>query len=248
MAALNNNIPSPETEITPQPEPGLSFFQRLVAIFVDPLRLFEDLRNRPSWLLPLMLVIFSSILFTVVTKDYMIEFRKEMIYDSRKMSEEMKDQAIDQLENMTPRAYYLQSAIGGVIGVLFIYLIASGIFLMTGNFVLGGKATFKQIFALYVWGNMVTVVEYLLKMFLVVQKGSMHVYTSLAILMDPSEYKTVTFQVLNAFDVFAIWKVILWSIGFAVIYRFSYKKAYATIITLYVLFTLFSIGLGQLFV
>ena len=75
----------------------------------------------------------------------------------------------------------------------------------------------------------------------------MQVYTSLAVLMDLADKKTVLFSILNAFDVFMIWKVILWSIGMSVIYQFSRAKGYTAVISLYVIFIAISVGLGQLF-
>ncbi|NOX89582.1 MAG: YIP1 family protein [Calditrichaeota bacterium] len=225
----------------------LSPVEKVIGIFTDPGRVFKALRANPTWLLPLSLIILMTIVFTVVTKDLMIEYRKEVIYDSKRIPEEYKDKAIDQLDNMSPKAYYIQTVGGGVVGIVIVYLLVSGVFLLVGNFVLGGKASFKQVFALYVWGNMVALLEMPVKMVLALAKGSMHVYTSLAIFLDPANSKTVLFQLLNGVDVFAVWKVILWSIGFSIIYRFTRKKSYIAITTLYIIFLLFTVTIGHLF-
>ena len=189
-----------------------------------------------------------TIIFTVATKNQMLEYRKQMIYDSQRIPEELKDKSIEQIENMSPGAYYTQTIIGSTFGILIVYGLGAAFFLFVGNFVLGGKASYKQMFALFTWANMVSIVELLVKMVLILQKNSAEVYTSLALFMDPSKSKTFLFQLLNAVDIFAIWKVILWSIGFGIIYRFSAKKSYITVITMYVLYVLISIGIGQLFV
>jgi len=226
----------------------LPISQQLVKIFTDPVTFFQNLRENPTWLLPLILIILMSIIFTSVTKDQMLEFRKQMIYDSEKIPEELKDQSIEQIENMSPGAYFTQAVIGSFIGVGLIYVIGAGFLLLIGNFFLGGQATFKQMFALFTWANMVSIVEMLVKMILVLQKNSMEVYTSLALFMDPAKSKTFIFQLLNAIDVFTIWKVILLAIGFGIIYRFSAKKSYITVISIYVVYVLLSIGIGRLFV
>ncbi len=231
-----------------QTVPKLTVGQQVIKVFTDPVTFFQHLRNNPTWLLPLVLIILMSIAFASITKDQMLEYRKQMILDSEKIPEEFKDKSIEQIENMTPSAYYVQTVLGSVIGIVIVYAIGAGLFLVVGNFFLGGKATFKQMFALFTWANMVSIVEMLVKMILILQKNSMEVYTSLALLMDPAKSKTFLFQLLNAVDIFAIWKVILWSIGFGIIYRFSAKKSYVTVISLYIVYVLVSIGFSRLFV
>jgi len=222
-----------ESSMEEQKLANLSVGQQIVKIFTDPITFFQHLRDNPTWLLPLILIILMSIAFASITKDQMLEYRKQMILDSEKIPEEFKDQSIEQIENMTPTAYYVQTVLGSVIGIAIVYVIGAGLFLLVGNFFLGGKATFKQMFALFTWANMVSIVEMLVKMILILQKNSMEVYTSLALLMDPAKSKTFLFQLLNAVDIFAIWKVILWAIGFGIIYRFSAKKSYVTVISIF---------------
>lgn len=239
---------NPESSMEEQKLPKLSVGQQIVKVFTDPITFFQHLRDNPTWLLPLILIILMSIAFASITKDQMLEYRKQMILDSEKIPEEFKDQSIDQIENMTPTAYYVQTVLGSTIGIVIIYAIGAGLFLVVGNFFLGGKATFKQMFALFTWANMVSIVEMLVKMLLILQKNSVEVYTSLALLMGPAKSKTFLFQLLNAVDIFAIWKVILWAIGFGIIYRFSAKKSYVTVISLYIVYVLVSIGFSQLFI
>jgi len=249
----NNFIPHennlPETQPgTMENEENLSPLQKLIYIFTNPTKTLTTLRNNPTWVLPLLLIMLMTVAFTIVTKDLMIEYRKEIILNSDKIPEEQKDLALERLDNMSPKAFYIQSIGGGLVGLVLVYLFAAGVFIVVGNFILGGKATFKQIFALYVWGNMVSLVELPVKAGMALAKGSAQVYTSLAVFMDPSKSKTILFQILNAVDIFNIWRIILWSIGFALIYRFSPKKSYIAVISIYLFYILLSIGLGRLFI
>lgn len=244
-----NTLLDPNNEIhQAEIEPKLSAGQKLIYIFTDPQKTLATLRNNPTWLLPLVLIMLMTVAFTIATKDLVIEYRKEIILNSDKIPEEQKDLALERLENMTPKAFYIQSIGGGLVGLVLVYLFASGVFILVGNFILGGKATFKQIFSLYVWGNMVSLVELPVKGAMALAKGSAQVYTSLAVLMDPSQSKTVLFQLLNAVDIFNIWRIILWAMGFMVIYRFSAKKSYIAVISIYVFYVFLSIGLGRLFI
>jgi hypothetical protein len=127
------------------------------------------------------------------------------------------------------------------------YAIVALAFMVVGNFILGGEATFKQNYALFAWGSTIGIVESIVKIPMMLIKNSVEVYTSLAILMDSSESKTVMFKILNAFDIFAIWKVIVISIGFSILYKFSRGKSYSAIGGLYAIYILIAIGLSQLF-
>ncbi len=245
----SNTLLDPNNEINrAETEPKLSAGQKLIYIFTDPQKTLATLRNNPTWLLPLVLIMLMTVAFTIATKDLVIEYRKEIILNSEKIPEEQKDLALERLENMTPKAFYIQSIGGGLVGLVLVYLFASGVFILVGNFILGGKATFKQIFSLYVWGNMVLLVELPVKGAMALAKGSAQVYTSLAVLMDPSQSKTVLFQLLNAVDIFNIWRIVLWAMGFMVIYRFSAKKSYIAVISIYVFYVFLNIGLGRLFI
>lgn len=247
-----NIIPSNQDNVNNEEETNqavnLSPWQKVVYIFTDPVKVFYSLRSRPTWVLPLLLIIIMTSLFNVATKDLMLEYRKQMILNSNRIPEDRKDLILEQLENMPAKNYYIQSIGGGLVGLILVYLLAAGVFIFVGNFILGGKATFSQIFALYVWGNMVSLIELPLKAGLALAKGSVQVYTSLAVFMDPAQSRTALFQILNAVDIFNIWRIILWSVGFAVIYRFTLKKSYITVISIYVFYILLSIGLSRLFI
>lgn len=230
----------------PEPE-KLNLVNKTVGIFTQPERVLASLKERPDWLFPLTVVILISILFAVTTRRQMMEFQKQSIYNSTIIQEEQKDEMIDRMENQSDEAFYVQSVGGTVVSTIFVYLVAAGVFLFVGNFILGGKASFKQIFAMYSWVGLISGLEYLIKIPLVLAKDSFQVYTSLAVLLDPSQSKTLLFQILNAFDLFAIWRVALWGMGFAVIYNFSKRTSYTAVISVYVIYLAIAIAISQMF-
>lgn len=236
-------------EITHGTEQGtakLSFTAKFIRIFTDPATVFEDVRIRPDWLLPLLITVVISVGFSLVTQDLMIDFQKEAIYENSLIPEELKDAAIEQNENKSPMRLNIESIGQSVLGVFVVYLFAAGAFLVVGNFILGGKASFKQLFSLVSWTGLIGGLELLVKLPLALSKGTLHVYTSLALLMDLSQKKTPLFMILDAIDVFTIWKIVLWSMGMSIIYQFSKAKGYTAIISLYAIYLLVVIGISQL--
>jgi len=235
------------TEQTVEEQPKMSGINKIINIFTDPGSVFRDLRRYPTWLLPFSLVMLMSIVFTISTEDLILKYQKEAIYNSTLIPEEQKDQIIEKYENKTPKRRHIESVIAGVVNVSVLFVVAAGIFWIVGNFVLGGAASFKQLFCMYSWAGMITVLELIIKLPLSLAKGSLNVYTSLAVLMDPEQSKTILFQILNAFDIFTIWKIVLWGMGFGVIYNFSKGKSYAAVISLYILYLIGAIVFAQIF-
>ena len=225
----------------------MGFMTKATRLITDPQSMFENLRLHPDWLLPVLVGILVTIAFAFLISDVMFEFQKDAIYENSMIPEEFKDVAIEQMENKTVMRRNIETIAGSLIQVFLVYLIGAGAFFLVGNFFMGGQAKFKQLFSLFSWVGLIGVLEMGLKLPLILRKGSMQVYTSLAVLMDLADKKTVLFSILNAFDVFMIWKVILWSIGMSVIYQFSRAKGYTAVISLYVIFIAISVGLGQLF-
>ena len=233
--------------VTEMAAPKLSAVQKIIGIFSNPTPVYENLRIYPDWLIPVLITMVMSIIFVFSTSDLTVQIQKEAIYNNSMIPEEYKDKAIENIENKTEMERNLEATAGSVINILIVYLVAAGAFFVFGNFLLGGDAKFKQIFAMYSWTGLIGALELLVKLPMALAKGSLHVYTSLAVLLDPGQEKTILFGLLNAIDIFTIWKIILWASGMSIIYRFSKGKGYTAAISLYLIVLVVSIGFSQIF-
>ncbi len=235
---------SDQAELT---QKELSMLETFIAVFTNPEQAFQSIKARPNWLFPVIAIILFGILSSIFLADINIEMQKKAILDSERIQEEQKDMFLAEFEDPS----FMRKYGFGIIGIAFYvfagFSIAALAFMVVGNFIMGGSTTFKQNFTLFAWGSLIGIVESLIKIPLMVSKGTIEVYTSLAVFMDSSQSKTVLFGILNAIDLFAIWKIIVFAIGFSVIYNFSKGKSYAAVISLYVLYTLGAVGISQLF-
>jgi hypothetical protein len=226
-------------------EPKLSFITKLVLIFTNPGKVFNNLKLYPDWLIPILLIIVVTIASSFLLKDIGIREVKQQILDSDQYNEEQKEMIVQRMEQTGPLSVVMSVA-GPVVMVFISFAVAAGVFYLSGSFIFGGTSTYKTVFAVYTWGYMVSIVEALIKIPLVLAKDSIHVYTSLAVLMDPAESKTMLFKLANAFDIFAIWRLILWGMGIGIIYKFSAGKSYGIVVFWYIVWTLISAGLSSL--
>jgi hypothetical protein len=227
-------------------EVQLSTGTKLGLIFTNPTRVFESLTKKPDWLIPTLIIVILSVASAYFLRDITMEMQKERILASERIPEEQKDTLLQQFEQ-GGSMQVIMGMVGAVVFVFASFAIVAALFMFTGNVVLGGQANYKTMLAVYAWGFMASVPEAIIKIPLMLAKNSIHVYTSLAILFDTSESETVLFKIANAIDIFALWRVALWAIGFSVVYKFTKGKSYAVIGAWYVIWVAVSIGLSSLF-
>jgi len=226
--------------------PAMTAVERTVNVFNAPEKAFIDINRYPTWLFPLMLILVSSLAFMYVTHDLQASFQKKIIMDSERFTEEQKDQILEGMDNPSFLREYVVPMVGVSVTVFAIPAILAGIFMLFGNFVFGGAATYKNIFSVTAWAGLIGIVEMIVKVPLMLAKETMEVYTSLAVLMDASLSKTWLFQLLNIVDIFTIWKIIVFGLAFSVVFKLSKNKSYATLSVLYVVFAVISIILTRL--
>ncbi len=226
----------------------ISLTQKLILIFTNPTKVFENLVLKPDWIIPTLLIIVFSIGASFFVYDIQLDDQRQKFLKNENIPEERKDLILEQLDEAQNSSTRMIRPIVAIIIFTFVSIAAvAGVLLIAGNFVLGGKADYKSMLAIYAWGYLVAIPETLIKIPLMMAKESVHVYTSLALLFDPSDAETVIFKLANAVDLFSIWRIVLWSIGFSIVYKLSGEKSYSVVISLYVIYVLIYIGISSLF-
>ncbi len=217
-------------------------------VLTDPNSAFEQIARSPSWLFPIVLSLIVSFSFMFYTQDIQIEYQKKAILESDRIPDEQKDTALENLEQPSFFMHTVMPSVGIVISVFAVPAFLATVFMFFGNFVFGGSASFSTLFAVSAWGGLVGVVEALIKLPLVVINHSLEIYTSLALLFDPADSKTLLFQLANAVDIFALWKIFVFGAAFGAVYKLSAAKSYGTVTALYVIYSLVAIGMSRLFI
>lgn len=110
-----------------------------------------------------------------------------------------------------------------------------GIFFFGGNIILGGTTDFRTMFSLNVYVAVIGSLGLLLKLPLVIAKGSTDILTNLAILIPANMDETIFYKLLNMIDVVLIWQTVLLAMGFIIIYDWQQKKANTLVIGIWVL-------------
>ena len=240
----------PESEAgNSEPVEEMSAGQRIVGIFTSPQKVFQYLRVKPEFWIPVILAIIVGVISSYLVYDIAISDTISN-YEKMDMPDQQRDMIIDSIESRRTGPWrYTSIFIFPIIGVFVIFALVTLAYWFVGNVVLGGKAKFKQVFSAFAYSYLIlTIVGAIVKVPLMLSNQTIKVQTSLAAFMSQEASKTALYRFLDAFDIFTIWMLVVFAIGYAVIYRFSQVKAFMGVFVTWLLYVLvFGVALGSFF-
>ena len=202
---------------------GLSMIQRLIGIIISPNKTFSYIKEKPDWIIPLLVAITISLSVQIVIKPYFFNSKQ---YETTIIDlMEKADMDRESAEEMMQKNITIAMPLFALIGTPLILLLLSGAMFLGGNLVMGGETSFKHLFSINAYVGIVGAVGMLLTLPLIMAKGSTDILTSLAILMPPEADETILYKLLSLFDVIVIWESVVAAIGLAIIYNWAQKKA-----------------------
>jgi len=221
--------------------------QRLLGVFVSPRETFEDVAVRPNFWIPVIAMVVVYVVTGFFTIDLDLRHGLKIIRDMPMMKEEMIAKAEEGIEAEMNSPWRFSRLVTTVAFIGFSWIVVSSISLLVGNVILGGEAKFKTIFSITAWAYLITLVERIVKTILGLAKDSKEVVTSLAVFKPLDEAKTLGFNLLNRFDVFTIWYLMVYIIGISAVYKFSAGKSTAMVVSLWLLGSAIFLSINQLF-
>lgn len=232
-----------------EPAEELNVIQRIIGIFTGPVKVFEYLRLRPDYLTPIILAIILAIFSAVLIHDIAINDQIIKFEENDRIPQEQKERILDGLEASKEGPRKLAGIIVfPILGVIIIFALISAIFLFIGNVLLGGKARFKQIFSAYGYSFLIaSILGTIVKLPMMLSQQTTQIHLSPAVFLDSSAEGSALFRFMSSLDIFEIWSLIVFGIGFAVIYRFSQLKGVVSVIIAWLVYVvIFKVVLGGL--
>ena len=212
---------------------GMTPVQKMVGMLLSPSKTFEQIKVKPDWLIPMIFILFATLTVQLVSKPYFFNSRQyeKMIEDTI----EKTDMDREAVESMMQKQIGIMMPVGALVMTPIIILVFAGIFFFGGNIILGGTTDFRTMFSLNVYVGAIGSLGLLLKLPLIIAKGSTDILTNLAILMPADMDETILYKLLNMIDVVLIWQTVLLAMGFMIIYDWQQKKANRLVIGVWVL-------------
>ena len=217
----------------PQEEKTMGGASKVINIFFEPKKVFENLKIKPTWLVPFLIVIVLAIGSFYYTYPFIMDQQVQKIQENERIPEEQKQAIIETMKEADHPPLW-QLAMPPVFGLIVLAVVA-GILYFVFNVLLGGDSTYRSVLSVYSYSGLVQVASMIVKFPLIMIKGNVNVQTSLALLLSVEAKDTFLYGVLSSFDVFNFWQVILVSMGMGVMYKYSTKKALITVFVLWII-------------
>jgi|HubBroStandDraft_5_1064220.scaffolds.fasta_scaffold222569_1 hypothetical protein len=227
---------------------GLSQVERVVDTFVAPTKTFTDILRDASWWLPFLLSILVSLAF-VTSIDRQIGFEQVAQTNINRnaqaqqrmsgLTDAQRQQQIHTIANVTRVISYVYP----VLGVIFA-LICAGILMMSFNFGLGAKASYKEYLAVWFYAGLPYLIKFLLAAIAIFAGVSAEQFdinnpvgTNVGWYLT-SDVPLWVRTLFSSADIFTLWAIVLLILGCSIVARVKRSSAAIVIIGWWVLIIL----------
>jgi len=212
---------TPENAAAVEPEPSrMGVFSRIVGVFFEPAKTFRDIAERPTWIVPMILVILAIIGVTTVMSqrigwDRILRHQMETNSRLQQMPAEQREQNLAVQEKFASVFGY----VGALVGVPIYDLIAAAVLLGIAGGLMGGGMRFKQVFAVVSWSGLPGLVSAILTVVVIFLKNpdDFNMQNPLAFnvgaFMDPNTSSKFVYSLAGSLDLFVFWTIFLMATG-----------------------------------
>lgn len=214
----------------------------MLDIFTAPGAAFARLKEKPSWLLPLILALVASMAVSTLRVHYIdwSEQRSTAVEKMRErnMTDEQIEQALAGMEKFqtnTALRYGLPAAgalVTGVIAVLFFTVVYNVCLPL-----LGAAPSFGRTFAVVTNAGLVAVPSAIVNGLLILLRRSSEVTTSLLVFF-PAHRMGFLEVIFSRVELFAIWQLVLTGLGLKIVHDIKGSRSWFLVIGLYIFLTL----------
>lgn len=211
---------------------------RIVAVFVSPGRLFEQLRDRPVWgTTMLLLVILNVVMMLLLPAELFEEQIRRSVADSG-IGE-------DEIAVAVTNGRYAGIVMAGVMGAVGSFIIGTVLFFVFST-LLGDNGRFRQYLSVVVHALVISSIGALIQVPLKRSAGDMELVLSLGT-FAPFLGEGFLLSFLSAIGLFGIWCAMLMAIGITRIQPTrSWGGAFSIVMALYCLFALGAAGISSM--
>jgi hypothetical protein len=235
----------------------LSEVERVVDTFVAPSKTFNDILRSSSWWLPWLLGALVPLGFSVAIQQK-VGWDKTYSNILRQSSQTQQDR----IAQLPPDQQARQKAIAASftkyvvwaspVLVLLFAAIAAGVLLMTLNFGLGGRATFGQMFAVWMYATLPWLISGILGIVVLFAGLDADAFnlknpvgTNIGYYL-PTDLPQWLIAFGTSLDILTIWVLVLLTIGCAIVARTKLASTAIAVVGWWVLITLVKVGVAAI--
>lgn len=231
-----------ETETAAVPMPLL---RRLIGVFFSPDQVFQSLRERPSFIPPMVIGIVATLLalylMAPITNQFAVEHARE---NNPNMSQEQAQELQAVMSSSTVVAI---NVVATLIGVPVMQLLYALLFRVTFQLVTGNVATVRQSLSVVSYSNLIMLLGFCVTLPLIFSAGRPDVTLNLGSLVPFLDEQNIVFRLLKNIEIFTGWWMVLLGIGFGILCEVASARAVKICLSLWAVWILLKTLFGVLF-
>jgi hypothetical protein len=189
---------------------------RVLGVLFAPRATYADVAAHPRWLGVFLTVFLVSAAASVALLS--TEVGRNAVIDQQVAARPMTQAQIDQMEKFAPYFVYITPAFQ-LVAFAGIGLLVAGLSFAVFNAMLGGDATFKQVFAIVCHSGVVLAALSLFTTPLAYVRESLSSATNLGVFLPFLDESSFLARLLGSIDLIFIWWMLSLAIGLGVLYR-----------------------------
>lgn len=225
----------PETK----PEEKVNSFQRIVGVLFSPTETFNSIARKPDWVVPLVLMCILSL-----AAGWMIASKVDFNELARQATDnpsfaKMPPEQQERMQGFTASTMRFATYVNPIFSIIGL-LVTAGVMLI-GVRAMGGEGTFLQSFSVATYAWYPRLIKGVLSAIVLLSRKSISFFmladpvrSNPGFLVDPKLHP-VAFAFLTSIDIFSLWTVALFVIGYSAISRLSRGKTAAIVIILWLI-------------
>ncbi len=213
---------------------------RFIGVIVSPKATFQAVAASPKVLGILLTVsiltgVFAALPMTTdAGKQAQID---QQVQSMKSLGFQVTDQVYDQMEQGAGRLPYT-TGIAAFVFIPIVSLIFAGILFAIFNAGLGGEASFKQVYSVYMHSGVIGVVSAAVSGVVNYFSGHAGSVANLGALLPMLGEKSFVANLLGTIDIFIVWSVIVLAIGLGVLYKRRTQPIAISLLSVYAVIAL----------
>jgi hypothetical protein len=228
---------APVGGLTPAPK---NLIARFIGVIVSPKDTFQAVAASPKVLGMLLTVsiltgVFAALPMTTdAGKQAALD---QQVQSMKSLGFQVTDQVYDQMQKGAGRLPYT-TGIGAFVFIPIVSVIFAGILFAIFNAGLGGEASFKQVFSVYIHSGVIGVVSAAVSGVANYFSGHAGSVANLGALLPMLPEKSFGANLLGTVDIFIIWSVVVLAIGLGVLYKRRTQPIAISLLSVYAVIAL----------
>jgi len=211
---------TPENSPAVEPAPaGMGEFSRITGVFFDPKKTFQDIAQRPSWIVPLVLIMIAALAVSMTMAqrigwERIVRHGMESSSRAQQMTPEQREQGVAMGVKIASIMGYV-----GIVFVPLVYVIMAGVLLGVASGIFSAGVRFKQVFAVVCYASLTGLISSILTIVVLYLKNpdevnvqNMLVFNPGAF-MDPGTSSKFLYSLATSLDLFSFWTILLMAVG-----------------------------------